>query len=197
MRRAIFIFITALVVAVGIDWTDSCTEEKTDKEKFAYKLSCANMYEYKDPDYDFTIRYPGFFSEQPDSLDEYTGYVRFSFADLWVNVVLEGYVMNNQGQNVQAAADSLGQVLHATYMKQGKDNFILSGPLYENDSYLKGYSFYSKYVLNSKLWFVYSMVYPDDYRDILGRLFHEIDEWQIWERPRLKLKQGESQVPRK
>jgi len=40
------------------------------------------------------------------------------------------------------------------------------------------------------------MVYPDDYKDILARLFKEIDDWQIWERPRPKLKQGESQTPK-
>ena len=49
---------------------------------------------------------------------------------------------------------------------------------------------------NHKLWFVYTMVYPDDYKDILARLFKEIDDWQIWERPRPQLKQGESQTPK-
>ena len=49
---------------------------------------------------------------------------------------------------------------------------------------------------NNKLWFVYTMIYPDDYKDILARLFKEIDDWQIWERPRPQLKQGESQTPK-
>ena len=40
------------------------------------------------------------------------------------------------------------------------------------------------------------MIYPDDYKDILARLFKEIDDWQIWERPRPQLKQGESQTPK-
>jgi hypothetical protein len=49
---------------------------------------------------------------------------------------------------------------------------------------------------NGKLWLVYTMVYPDDYKDVLARMFREIDEWQIWERPHLQLKQGESQTPK-
>ena len=27
------------------------------------------------------------------------------------------------------------------------------------------------------------MIYPNDYKDVLARLFKEIDDWQIWERP--------------
>jgi hypothetical protein len=49
---------------------------------------------------------------------------------------------------------------------------------------------------NHKLWFVYTMIYPDNYKDVLTRLFKEIDDWQIWERPHLQLKQGESQTPK-
>ena len=37
------------------------------------------------------------------------------------------------------------------------------------------------------------MVYPDDYKDVLARLFKEIDDWHILERLHLKLKQGDSQ----
>ena len=37
---------------------------------------------------------------------------------------------------------------------------------------------------------------PDGYKDVLARMFKVIDDWQIWERPRLQLKQGESQTPK-
>jgi hypothetical protein len=40
------------------------------------------------------------------------------------------------------------------------------------------------------------MVYPDRYHDVLTRLFKEIDDWQVWERPRLQMKQGEDQTPK-
>jgi len=69
-----------------------------------------------------------------------------------------------------------------------------SGPQYENGSLIDGYSYYSKVMANHKLWFVYTMIYPDNYKDVLTRLFKEIDDWQIWERPHLQLKQGESQT---
>ena len=104
--------------------------------------------------------------------------------------------MSNQGKSVKEASDSLAQCLHATMQKQGEDYFILSGPQYEKGSLIEGYSYYSKFIRNGKFWFVYTMVYPDRYYDVLTRLFKEIDEWQIWERPLPKLKQGENQTPR-
>lgn len=191
MRKAIFIFIAIILVAVSIDWIDACSEVRTDKEMFQRNLTYADMYEYKDSTYDFVIRYPSFFSEQPNE----AGHARFSYSDQWATVVLEGYTLPNQGKTVKEAIDSLAQLLHATSQKQGDDYLILSGPQYENGSMIEGYSFYSKFIRNDKLWFVYTMVYPDRYHDVLTRLFKEIDDWQIWERPRLQLKQGEDQTP--
>ena len=92
--------------------------------------------------------------------------------------------------------DSLAQVLHSTNSKLGSDYFILSGPQYEYGSRIEGYSYYSKVMAYHRFWFVYTMIYPDGYKDVLARMFKEIDDWQIWERPRLQLKQGESQTPK-
>ena len=196
MRKTIFLIIAIIVVATMIDWSKSCSEVKTDKELFLEKLTYDDLYEYKDPDYDFAIRYPSFFNQQYDSLNEDTGCARFVYNDQWVTIVLEGYMMDRQGQDVKSAADSIAKTLHATDVKLGKDYFILSGPQYENGGRIDNYSHYSKFIGNGKFWFVYTMIYPDSYHDVLSRLFKEIDEWQIWERPRLELKQGESQTPR-
>jgi len=108
--------------------------------------------------------------------------MRFEYGDQWITLVIESHVMNNNGMSIQAGKDSLAQVLHATDSTMGKDYFMLSGPQYENGSRIEGYSYYTKVVANHKLWFVYTMIYPDDYKDVLTRLFKEIDDWQVWER---------------
>ena len=180
MRKAIFIFIAIVLVAASIDWIRSCSGLKSHKEVFGRELTYADMYEYKDADYDYVVRVPSFFTA----------------GDQWITVVIESHVMHNNGQSLKDGMDSLAQVLKATDSKLGSNYFILSGPQYENGSLIEGYSYYSKVMTNHKLWFVYTMVYPDDYKDILARLFKEIDDWQIWERPRPQLKQGESQTPK-
>lgn len=196
MRKAIFIFIAIILVAANIDWLRSCGDLKSPKEVFGQQLTYADMYEYKDADYGYVVRVPSFFSVQPDSLQEEKGQMRFEFSNQWIIVVIESYVMNNNGQSLKNGMDSLAQVLHAIDSRLGSDYFILSGPQYENGCRLDGYSYYSKVVVNHKLWFVYTMIYPDDYKDVLSRIFKEIDDWQIWERPHLRLKQGESQTPK-
>ena len=122
--------------------------------------------------------------------------MRFEYGDLWITIVIESHVMNNNGQPLKSGMDSLAQVLKATDKKLGSDFFTLSGPQHENGNRIEGYSYYSKVMVNHRFWFVYTVIYPDDYKDVLARMFKEIDDWQIWERPRLQLKQGESQTPK-
>ena len=196
MRKAIFIFFAIILMTANIDWLRSCGDLKSPKEVFGQQLTYADMYEYKDADYGYVVRVPSFFSVQPDSLQEEKGQMRFEFSNQWIIVVIESYVMNNNGQSLKDGMDSLAQVLQATDRKLGSDYFILSGPQCENGSRIDGYSYYTKIMVNHKLWFVYTMIYPDDYKDVLTRLFKEIDDWQIWERPHLQLKQGESQTPK-
>ena len=164
MRKAIFIFIAIILVAASIDWIRSCNGLKSHKEVFGREITYADMFEYKDTDYDYVVRVPSFFTAQPDSLQEEKGRMRFEYGDQWITIVIESHVM--------------------------------PGNQYENGSLIDGYSYYSKVMANHKLWFVYTMIYPDDYKDVLTRLFKEIDDWQIWERPHLQLKQGESQTPK-
>lgn len=196
MRKAIFIFIAIILMTANIDWLRSCGDLKSPKEVFGQQLTYADMYEYKDADYGYVVRVPSFFSVQPDSLQEEKGQMRFEFSNQWIIVVIESYVMNNNGQSLKNGMDSLAQVLQATDRKLGSDYFILSGPQCENGSRIDGYSYYTKIMVNHKLWFVYTIIYPDDYKDVLTRIFKEIDDWQIWERPHLRLKQGESQTPK-
>lgn len=196
MRKVIFIFIAFILVSVSIDRIHSCADLKSHKEVFGRYLTCAEMYEYKDKDYDYVVRVPSFFNAQPDSLKEEKGRMRFDYADQWINLVIESHVMNSDGMSLLTDMDSLAQVLHATDSRKGKDYFILSGPQYENGSRIDGYSYYTKIVAKYKFWFVFTMIYPDDYKDVLTRLFKEIDDWQIWEHPHLKLKQGKDQTPK-
>ena len=203
MRKAIFIFIAIVFVAASIDWNRSCNGLKSHREFFGRELTYADMCEYKDADYDYVVRVPSFFTAKPDSLQEEKGRMRFEYGDQWISVVIESHVMHNNGQSLKDGMDSLAQVLHAIDRKLGSDYFVLSGPQYENGrsseshqaclngrvvsdegetngSLIEGYSYYTKVVANQKLWFVYTMIYPDDYKDVLSRLFKEIDNWQVF-----------------
>ena len=192
MKKTALLFVATLVILASIDFIWPFTTERTDGDVFGQGLNTAEMQTYQDPDLGFTVRYPSFFAVQPDSLDEYTGHVRFSYDNEWATVVLECYALRNYGQSLKSGMDSLAQVLHATDCKLGSDYFILSGPQYENDSRIDDYSYYSRLVSRGKLWFVYTMVYPDRYHDHLGRLFKEIDDWQVFEDLRTGISRADS-----
>ena len=196
MRKVVIFFAAIIVVAVSIEWYESCGGLKSHKAVFARQLAYADFRKYKDVDYDYVVSIPSFFMAQPDSLQEEKGRMRFEYGDEWISIVIESQVMNNEGQSLQSGMDSLARVLHATDCKLGSDYFILSGPQYENGNSMEGYSYYTKVMANHKLWFVCTMIYPDGYKDVLTRLFKEIDDWQIWEPPHLQLKQGEEQTPK-
>lgn len=131
MKKTALIFVATLVILASIDFIWPFTTERTDGDVFEQGLNTAEMQTYQDSDLGFTVRYPSFFAVQPDSLDEYTGHVRFSYDNEWATVVLECYALRNYGQSLKSGMDSLAQVLHATDCKLGSDYFILSGPQYE------------------------------------------------------------------
>lgn len=59
---------------------------------------------------------------------------------------------------------------------------ILSAPFYDKEEELKKYSFHAKYVKHQNLWFIQSLVYPEEYSKAVVRLINLIDNWQIWEK---------------
>jgi hypothetical protein len=192
MKKTALLFVAALIIMTSIDFIWPFTTERTDGDVFEQSLNTAEMLTYQDPDLGFTVKYPSFFTLQPDSLDECTGYVRFSNGNEMSNVVLECYALRSYSQSLKSGMDSLAQVLHATDRKLGNDYFILSGPQYENDNRINDYSYYSRFVNRGKLWFVYTMVYPDGYHDHLVRLFKEIDEWQVFEDQHIGISRADS-----
>lgn len=181
MRKIVFLIILSIILSVSIGFINTSCKIKPREELFGDELAIAPMQTYQDKNFGFMIRYPAFFVKQPDSLNDYTGYARFSYEDHWANIILESYAARNHCKTLRQGMDSFARVLHATRKHLGKNYFILSGPQYEKDSYVDGYSFYSKYVSNGKLWFVYTMVYPNSYHDYIGRLFHEINQWKVWD----------------
>ena len=102
MKKTALLFIALLGILASIDFIWPFTTERTDGDVFGQGLNTAEMQTYQDPDLGFTVRYPSFFAVQPDSLDEYTGHVRFSYDNEWATVVLECYALRNYGQSLKA-----------------------------------------------------------------------------------------------
>lgn len=180
MRRFTFIFLF-VVVAVTFILLFREKDVKTLPEKLEQAMEFTNMNTYQDSLWGYTVRYPEFFEQIPDSLIDEVGSCQFRF---WngVQIVQTVFVSPNQGSlTAKQGMDSLAIVLHATAKRCEGDTFILSGPLYVDNHEIPGHRFHAKYVGHRKLWFVQSLTYPEDCEKAVARLIKQIDNWNVWE----------------
>ncbi|MBQ9203543.1 MAG: hypothetical protein IJ155_04810 [Prevotella sp.] len=147
----------------------------------------APMNSYQDKIYGYTVRYPSFFEQLPDSLINEAGCCRFRFWN-WVDIEQTVYVLPNPDSlTVRQGMDCLANALHATDARCDVNSFILSGPLYIDNSQISGHRFYAKYVQHRKIWFVQSLTYPEECSLAVEKLIRQIENWSVWEedRPRV------------
>ena len=94
MRR--FLFLSMLVFITVMAWVS--VYEKEDDSPLSQKLeramSLTRMKAYHDDDYDYTVRYPSFFEQTPDSLMD-KGCCRFSFWQDSIEIVQTVFVEQN------------------------------------------------------------------------------------------------------
>lgn len=171
-----------LIVATAVIPIYEKEDTMTMTEKVERAMKFTRMKEYHDKDYDFTVRYPGFFEQTPDTLLGEKGCCRFSFWQDSVEIVQNTFVEPNPDSlTVEEGMQQYATLLHATYQRKGSNYFILSGSRHTNDSLISGQRFHVKFVQHRKLWFVTMLTYPEDCEQTLTRLIHEINDWKVWE----------------
>lgn len=138
------------------------------------------MKEYRDDDYDYTIRYPSFFEQTDDSLMD-RGCCRFSFWQDSTEIVQTAFVeQNTDSLTLEQAMAKYASELHSTQWQKGEGFFILSGHIHTAGGQITGRRYYAKFVEHRKLWFVQTLAYPEDCEHAVQRLIHEIDDWEVW-----------------
>ena len=149
-------------------------------EKIEQLMNSTPMKCYKNSFYGYTVHYPSFFEQTPDSLIIDVGSCQFRF---WNMVQIEQTVFVTycpDGISVEHIMDSLATVCHATEQRWENDSIFLSGPLYIDDNKISGHQYHAKYVRRGKLLFVQMLTYPDDCKKSVSRLVKQIDDWKVW-----------------
>ena len=149
-------------------------------QKLERAMRLTRMVEYRDDDYGYTVRYPQFFEQTPDSLLD-KGCCRFSFWQDSTEIVQTVFVENNRDNlMLEQAMMKYASELHATYQRRGEGFFILSGHIHANDGRITNRRYHAKFVQHRKLWLVQSLTYPEDCERAVKRLIKEIDNWEVW-----------------
>ena len=180
MKR--FLFLSMLVFLVFMIWMS--VHEKEDNSPLPQKLEKAmrltKMKEHHDDDYDYSVRYPSFFEQTPDSLLD-KGCSRFSFWQDSTEIVQTSFVEHNADSlTLDQAMAKYASALHATRQQKGDGFFILSGHIHTDSGQITSRRFHAKFVQHRKLWFVQTLAYPEDCEPAMKRLIQEIDDWKVW-----------------
>ena len=179
MKR--FLFLTMLVFIVVMIWVS--VHDKDDKPlevRFKDAMELTQMKEYHDENYDYVVRYPSFFEQTDDSLIE-KGTCRFSFWQDSLEIVQTAFIEQNKNNlPLEQAMVEYASKLHATSKKRGDGYFILSGHIHGDDGQITSRRFHAKFVQHRKLWFVQTLVYPEECEQAMQRLIKEIDDWKVW-----------------
>lgn len=175
MRKLLVVIIILIGFTIGINLSRDQKGFRTYQEVLTELINDAPMKTYRDSFYGYSIRYPEFFSQEITD----KGFVRLGY---WDNerFVIECSVLKAPDlSQVKIKMKELATQLHAEKQELLRDSFILSGPHYENGKRIEGYRYYAKYVRNRKLWFSYTLFYPESCHSSLTRIFRQIDQWEV------------------
>lgn len=180
MRNLVLIFFFLVLGAAAYDHYCQLTHQPPLEQMLQEAIERARLSVYRNADYGFKAEYPEFFCSESDAEGSFTGRARFSYWNSMVHVNLETSVRRNgRALNVRDSMHFIAASTHAATQRMGTNWFVVAGPLYEDGVPVEGYSFYDKYVCVGKLWFVYSLTYPDACRASLARLFRLVDRFSV------------------
>lgn len=180
--KAIFIVVFSFLAMVAlVDVVFPRTELRPLADVLYEEINNASLLTYKDDLFGYSVCYPSCFRCDGGSQSSDSGYVRFRY-NMIEDIILECYVTRAVGTDNTVVCDisGMGRRLHACPKSVGDGMYVLGGPLYENGVRIDGYKHYTKCVRKGKLWICCALLYPEQYKDSLGRIFRLVESWQPW-----------------
>ncbi|WP_462337442.1 hypothetical protein [Phocaeicola barnesiae] len=161
MRRFIFLFLGSIVLVAFFISQHEETETPL-PVKLEKTMNVTSMNVYRNEFYGYTVYYPSFFEQVPDSLINETGCCQFRFWNKEEIVQTAFVLLNSDNLTLRQGMERFARELYADDWRYGNDYFILSGPLYIAGQAIRGHRFHAKYVQRQKLWFVQYLTYPEN-----------------------------------
>lgn len=179
MRQFSIILFVIIVSAGCVDWLVPRLRLRDFADVMEEEINRSPLETYRDSFFDLCVRAPRCFVKEQEA-DDSAGSMRFIYNNV-TRILLDCYVCRNEH-----IADSDGGIRELARQLRAKayrvdGGYILRGPMYENGMRVDGYSHYTKCVARGKLWAVCALIYPDEHRKRLPRLFWLVDRWEAWE----------------
>ncbi|NPD92405.1 hypothetical protein [Xylanibacter muris] len=132
---------------------------------------------YHNKFYGFKAQYPKCFIMQETGYD--STHAKFEYS-LYENIAIEFSVFKNTMDDMSPDKwPVFAERKDTTVTKVGNDAFIVEGLLYCDGTPYPDHSRYAKYIRNGKLWFVYSVTYPNECHKAAERIRGLISQWHL------------------
>lgn len=179
MRNVTIIVLLTILSGSCVDMVSPRTEARAFADVLREEMNKTGLQTYRDSFFGFVAQYPANFRREEEPAHGHAGQARFCY-NSWTHIALECYVTRGGKGTGVCGIDTIARQTRSRKRRMGGDSYVLYGPLYEDGLRIDGYSHYTKCVRSGKLWFVYTLCYPDEYKDSLSRLFGLIDSWKVW-----------------
>ncbi len=182
MKKAFLVLIVVgSVIAVFSHRCEHAHDEDTYLEGLEHTLACADWQVHRDPTYGYEMRYPSCFLPAES---EGEGTARYAYVEelplksiCYITLETETLVCRDS-LNPYREMRTLAREVGGICLKRSETEYLMSCTLQSRDAKVTAYRLNAKYVLRQKLWFVETLIYPEDFAPAVGRLVEEVNDWQ-------------------
>lgn len=185
MRKA---FLLLMILGVGLFVLNHRREHRHDDDTYLqqleHMLECTDWQVYEDSSYGYAIRYPSCFL--PASAEGEVD-ARFVYVE---QMPLREITYISLEASTQVCRDSLNpyrdmqriaEAVNGVCLRKSDTEFLMTARVKSRDTRITAFRLNAKYVLCQRLWFVETLIYPEDFAPAVQRLVHEVDEWKPFE----------------
>ena len=182
MKKAFLFLILVLAVAAVLNYRrEHRHDDDTYLQQLEHRLACATWQTYDDPTFGYQMRRPSCFLPAEA---EGEGSVRFAYVEemplrqvQYMTLEVTTEVCRDTldpYRDMRLRAEQMGGVC----LRRSSDEYLMTATLKSRDPRVTAYRMQAKYVLRQRLWFVETLLYPEDFAPAVGRLVREVEAWQ-------------------
>ena len=178
-------FLFLVLVGLGLMVLDYVVDHRHDDDSYLqqleHTLACSDWVTYDDPTYGYRMRYPSCFVPAEA---EGEGSVRLVFVeqlplrDVQYMTLETGTEVCRDSLNPYREMRRRAKEVDGVCLQCSSTEYLLSARLVSRGPQATAYRLQAKYVLKQRLWFVETLVYPEDFASAVGSLVREVKEWQ-------------------
>ncbi|MBR1787745.1 MAG: hypothetical protein IJ762_00950 [Bacteroidaceae bacterium] len=185
MKSLRITFLCLVLLSVGASLLNYHREHRHDDDTYLqeleHRLQCAEWVDYEDPFFGYAMRRPSCFLPAEA---EGEGNVRFVYVE---ELPLRQVQYMTLDVTTEVCRDTLNpyrdmrrraEDMDGVCLRQGPNEYLMTATLQSRNRQVTAYRLQAKYVLRQRMWFVETLIYPEDFAPAVGGLVKEVEQWK-------------------